>query len=121
MLMLPSQYNVFVCETTAIRNLFVINLVVMNMFDLFAVTNVASTLTCVSLRMAFAMKFARYACMGYGSFSSQSCNMFDCVFQRSSFILISIYILARFPFGKSLFGTVMLVFTSTYVVILFRC
>ena len=69
MLMLPSQYNVFGCEATAIRNLFVMNLIVMNMFDLFAVTNVASTLTYVSLRMAFAMKCARYACIGYGSCS----------------------------------------------------
>ena len=120
MLMLSSQYNVFGCEATAIRNLLVMNFIVMKMFDVFAVTSVASTLRCVSLRMAFAMKFARYACLGYGSFLLQSCDMFDCVFQRSSFILLSSYILARFPFGKLLFGTVMLVFTSTYVVILFR-
>ena len=68
MLVLSSQYNVFGCEATAIRNLFVINFIVMNMFDLFDVTNVASTLKYVSLRMVFAMKFARYACLGYGSF-----------------------------------------------------
>ena len=119
MLMLSSQYNVFGCEATAIINLFVMNLIVMNMFDLFAVTNVASTLKGVTLRIAFAIKFARYACIGCGSFSLQSCDMFDCVFQRSSFILLSSYILARFPFGNLLFGTVMLVFTSTYFVILF--
>ena len=114
MLVLSSQYNVFGCEATAIRKLFVINLIVMSMFDLFAVTNVASTLKYVSLRMAFAMKFARYAYLGYGSFLLQSCDMFDCVFQRSSSILLSSPILARLPFGKLLFGTVMLVFTSTY-------
>ena len=90
----------------------------MYMFDLFFATNVASTLKYVSLRMAFAMKFARYACLGYGSFLLQSCDMFDCVFQRSSFILLSSYIIARFPFGNLLFGIVMLVFTSTYFVIL---
>ena len=61
LLMLVSQYNVFGCEATAIRKLFGMNFVVMNMIDLFAVTNVASTLKGVPLRMAFAMKFARYA------------------------------------------------------------
>ena len=67
MLMLSSQLNVFGCEATAIRNLVVMKLIVMNMFDVLAITSVASTLRCVSLRMAFAMKFARYACIGYGS------------------------------------------------------
>ena len=79
MLMLSSHYNVFDCEATAIRNLLVMNFIVMKMFDVFAVTSVASTLRCVSLRMAFAMKFARYACIGYGSCLLQSCDMFDCV------------------------------------------